>query len=89
MEFPLAAVADFVLGKRRVLERYLNVIEWGPGAYGAEAAANQYYHVPAARIGRGEAARLAAVIPRPLIRRPARMEHLSDDILNKIREMGW
>lgn len=89
IEFPLATVADFVLGKQRVLELYLNVIEWGPGIYGAEAAANQYYHVPAARIGREEAARLTAVIPRPLVRRPARMEHLSDDILTKMREMGW
>jgi len=89
VEFPLASVADFVLGKPRVLELYLNVIEWGPGIYGAEAAANHYYHVPAAQIGREEAARLAAVIPRPLIRRPARMDELSGDILTKMREMGW
>ena len=89
IEFTVAPPADFILGKRRELELYLNVIEWGPGIYGAEAAANYYYHVPAARLDREQAARLAAIIPSPLTRKPARMNDLSADILEKMRNMGW
>lgn len=89
IEFTLAYPADFILGKRRELELYLNIIEWGPGIYGAEAAANYYYHVPAARLDREEAARLAAIIPAPLKRRPARMDQYSGDILERMRKLGW
>jgi len=88
-EFTLAPPADFILGKRRELELYLNVIEWGPGIYGVEAAANFYYHIPAARLDRDQAARLAAIIPSPLTRKPARMNELSAGILEKMRNMGW
>jgi monofunctional biosynthetic peptidoglycan transglycosylase len=89
VEFTLAPPADFILGKQRELELYLNVIEWGPGVYGAEAAANYYYETPAARVGREQAARLAAVIPSPLMRKPTRMEQLSADILERMRNLGW
>jgi monofunctional biosynthetic peptidoglycan transglycosylase len=89
VEFTITPAADLILGKQRVLELYLNVIEWGPGIYGAEAAASYYYSMPAARLGREESARLAAVIPSPLTRKPARMEQLSADILEKMRNMGW
>jgi len=51
--------------KRRILEVYLNVIEWGNGVYGAEAAAQRYTGRPAARLNRDQAARLAAMIPNP------------------------
>jgi len=51
--------------KRRILEVYLNVIEWGDGIYGAEAAARRYYHKSAASLTRGEAAQLAAMVPNP------------------------
>jgi monofunctional biosynthetic peptidoglycan transglycosylase len=51
--------------KRRVLEVYLNVIEWGPGIYGAEAAARAHFGRPASRLGAHEAALLAAVLPNP------------------------
>lgn len=89
IEFTLAPAADFILGKQRILELYLNVIEWGPGIYGAEAAANYYYGIPAARLGREQAARLAAIIPSPLARKPARMDQYSADILERMRQMGW
>jgi monofunctional glycosyltransferase len=89
VEFTLAPPADFILGKRRVLELYLNVIEWGPGIYGAQAAASYYYRVPAAHLTREEAARLAAVIPLPLKRQPARMNDLSAGIEERMRNLGW
>jgi len=89
IEFTISPAADLILGKQRVLELYLNVIEWGPGIYGAEAAASYYYNTPAARLSREESARLAAIIPSPLKRKPARMEQLSTDILEKMRNMGW
>ena len=53
------------LSKRRILELYLNVIEWGDGVYGAEAAAQRYYAKPAAALDADEAAGLAAMIPNP------------------------
>ena len=65
VEWTLAPVADFVLGKERILELYLNLIEWGPGVYGAEAASRYHYHAPAASMSREQAARLAACIPAP------------------------
>jgi monofunctional biosynthetic peptidoglycan transglycosylase len=52
--------------KRRVLEVYLNIIEFGPGIYGAEAAARSFFHKPAAALSAREAALLAAVLPKPL-----------------------
>ncbi len=51
--------------KRRILEVYLNIAEFGLGIYGAEAAAQHFFHEPAARLGRSEAALLAAVLPNP------------------------
>jgi monofunctional biosynthetic peptidoglycan transglycosylase len=53
-------------GKRRIMEVYLNVAEWGPGTYGAEAAARRYFHTSAADLDRTESSRLAAVLPSPL-----------------------
>src|SRR6201993_1660210 len=59
-------------GKQRIMEIYLNVVEWGPGIYGAEAAAQRYFHKPAAALTIGEAVRLAAVLPDPLDWSPLR-----------------
>jgi monofunctional biosynthetic peptidoglycan transglycosylase len=88
-EFALVPVAEFVLGKRRILELYLNVVEWGPGIYGAEAASRAYYEKPARNIDRDQGARLAAILPSPLKRRPNRMDHYSAIIVDRMREMGW
>jgi monofunctional biosynthetic peptidoglycan transglycosylase len=88
-EFTLVPVAELALGKRRILELYLNVIEWGPGIYGAEAASRYYYSVPCRRIGRDQAARLAAILPSPRRRRPERMNEYSARILDRMRQMGW
>jgi monofunctional biosynthetic peptidoglycan transglycosylase len=89
VEFTVAPMAEAFLPKKRILELYLNVIEWWPGIYGAEAAARNYYGVPASRLGRDQAARLAAVIPSPLRWKPDRMDDYSAEILWRMGKMGW
>ena len=88
-EFTLVPVAEFVLGKRRILEIYLNVVEWGPGIYGAESACRYYDRTAARNVGREQAARLAAILPAPLKRRPERMNKYSARILARMSRMGW
>lgn len=88
-EFTLVPVAELVLGKRRILELYLNVIEWGPGVYGAESACRYYDGTAARNVDRERAARLAAILPAPLKRRPERMNRYSALILDRMRQMGW
>jgi monofunctional glycosyltransferase len=88
-EFTLVPVAEFVLGKQRILELYLNVVEWGPGVYGAESACLYYYRTSARNIDRQQSARLAAILPLPLKRRPDHMNHYSELILERMRQMGW
>jgi monofunctional biosynthetic peptidoglycan transglycosylase len=87
-EFTLVPVAEFVLGKRRILEVYLNVVEWGPGIYGAESACRYYDGTAAGNVGREQAARLAAILPAPLKRRPERMNNYSSRILERMHQMG-
>lgn len=89
VESALVPVAELVLGKRRILELYLNVIEWGPGVYGAESACRYYYRTSARNIDRQRAAQLAAILPLPLKRRPDRMNHYSAIILERMRQVGW
>ncbi len=89
VEFTLAPAAELILPKRRILELYLNVIEWGPGVYGAEAASRAWYGIPAARLTRDQAVRLAAIIPSPLHRRPDRMNSYSADIQRRMVLMGY
>jgi monofunctional glycosyltransferase len=57
---------ELLMDKERILEIYLNIAEWGNGVFGAEAAARQYYNVSAASLNAEQAARLAAMLPRPL-----------------------
>ena len=61
----ITLMLERMMSKRRILEIYLNVIEWGEGVYGAEAAARRYYKTSAANLGPSQAARLAAMVPRP------------------------
>ncbi|MCU1263840.1 MAG: mtgA [Acidobacteria bacterium] len=61
----LTIFLERALSKRRILEIYLNVIEWGDGIYGAEAASQHYFHKPAAALSVNEAAFLSAMIPNP------------------------
>ncbi len=68
LEIPLAVMADAVWGKRRTMEIYLNVAEWGEGIFGAEAAARHWFRKSARDLTRNEAALLAAVLPNPILR---------------------
>lgn len=88
-EFTLVPVAESALGKRRILELYLNVVEWGQGVYGAESASRYYYRTSARNIDRQQGAQLAAILPAPLRRRPDHMNHYSGLILERMREAGW
>lgn len=88
-EATLVPVAELVLGKRRILEIYLNVIEWGPGIYGAEQACRYHDQTAARNIGREQAARLAAILPAPRKRRPERMNNYSAIIIERMNQMGW
>jgi monofunctional biosynthetic peptidoglycan transglycosylase len=64
-EFVLTMLLEALLSKERILEIYLNNVEWGEGIFGAEAAAQHYFHKPAAKLQAYEAARLAVMLPRP------------------------
>lgn len=65
LEAGYTALIEPLWGKRRIMEVYLNVAEWGPGVYGAEAAARHWFGKSAADLTRAEAARLAAILPSP------------------------
>jgi monofunctional biosynthetic peptidoglycan transglycosylase len=89
LEYTLAPMATLILGRRRVLELYLNIVEWGPGIWGAEAAARYHYKTHAASLDRDQAARLAACLPAPRRRRPDRMDSYSDIIQGRMLQLGW
>ncbi len=72
IEIPLSLWIDFTWPKRRTVEIYLNIAEWGPGIFGAEAAAQHYFARPASRLTRRQALLLAASLPNPHIFNPAR-----------------
>ncbi|MDR3499328.1 MAG: monofunctional biosynthetic peptidoglycan transglycosylase [Parvibaculum sp.] len=72
LEAYLTVWLEALLPKRRILELYLNEIEWGPGIYGAEAASQRYFGIGAARLSPHQAALLAAVLPNPIDWRPDR-----------------
>lgn len=71
LETGLAYAIEVLWGKRRILEVYLNVIEWGPGVYGAEAAARVNFRTTATRLDAHQAALLTAVLPNPRRWRPS------------------
>ena len=75
------------LSKERILEIYLNVVEWGKGVYGAEAAARRYFGVSAANLSKSQAATLAAMLPDPLHRSPNSrgVQKLAAIILRRMR----
>lgn len=72
LEAYFTVLIEKIWGKRRIMEVYLNVVELGKGIYGAEAAAQYYYKVPASKLSAKESAMLAACLPSPLKRNPTR-----------------
>ncbi len=88
-EYTLTPLADRILGKQRILELYLNVIEWGPGVWGAEAASEYHYHMKATQLDRDQSARLASVLPSPRRWRPAQMNDFRASVLDRMQQLGW
>lgn len=88
-EWALTPPAEWILGKDRILELYVNVVELGPGIFGAEAAARHHFGVAAADLSRHQAASLAAVLPAPLRRTPADMGWYTSIIQQRMRQLGW
>ena len=89
IEYTLTPPAELLLTKDRILELYLNEIEWGPGVWGAAAAAEHHYGIGLQSLTREQAARLAACIPAPLTRRPQRMDRYAAIILERMAARGW
>ena len=89
LELTLVPIAELFLSKDRILELYLNLIEWGPGTWGVEAASRYHYGTSVNRLDREQGARLAACIPDPLRRRPSQMDTYSGIILERMRSRGW
>jgi monofunctional glycosyltransferase len=88
-DLALTPVAELVLGKDRILELYLNEVEWGPGVYGIEAAAEHHYDRDAADLTRTQAAGLAALLPGPLRRTPENTRSYRASILRRMNSRGW
>ncbi|MBB3946390.1 monofunctional biosynthetic peptidoglycan transglycosylase [Rhizobium skierniewicense] len=92
LELPLAVVSDFVWSKKRMMEIYLNVAEWGPGIYGIEAAAQYHFKVSASKLSSRQAALLAVALPNPIDRvagKPGRgMQRLAGLIERRARGSG-
>jgi len=72
LEVPLALMADGLMSKKRVMEIYLNIAEWGPGIYGVEAASQFYFKREASKLTPRQAALLATTLPNPYLRNPTR-----------------
>lgn len=72
VELPLAVYFDLVVSKRRIMEIYLNIAEWGPGIYGIEAAAQHHFGRSAKNLSRRQAALLAVTLPNPIDRNPGK-----------------
>ena len=88
IELPVTLDLELFWSKRRILEIYLNVAEWGPGVFGAEAAAQAYFRKPAEQLNEREAALLAVSLPNPADRRAnaptPQMQRLADTIQRRV-----
>ena len=84
IEIPLTLTMEALWPKARMLEIYLNIVEWGPGIFGAEAAARYHFGISAAQVTEREAALLAVTLPAPLIRRPGQPSALLSKMASTI-----
>jgi monofunctional biosynthetic peptidoglycan transglycosylase len=92
LEAWMTVLIELLWSKERILEIYLNIIQLGNGIYGVEAAANRFFHEPAARLSSSQAATLAAVLPNPLKMHPDRpsayVSERREQILGQMRALG-
>ncbi|MGD9913699.1 MAG: biosynthetic peptidoglycan transglycosylase [Rhizobiaceae bacterium] len=86
LEVPLAIYFDLVLSKRRIIEIYLNIAEWGPGIYGIEAASQAHFGRAAAKLTARQAALLAVTLPNPIDRDPANPSNSMSRLANVIQK---
>ncbi|HYC50540.1 MAG TPA: biosynthetic peptidoglycan transglycosylase [Gemmatimonadaceae bacterium] len=89
LDLTLAAPAEIILGKERILELYLNNVEWGPGIFGIEEAARHHYGVGVRGLSRSQAAGLAALLPNPRQRTPRNTPQYRSEILRRMSHRGW
>lgn len=88
-DWTLTPAAELILGKKRILELYLNSVEWGDGVFGAEAAARHHYGEPARALSRSQAAGLAALLPNPHRRTTRNTGAYRRSILRRMAARGW
>lgn len=88
-EVTLTPVAELALGKERILELYLNQVEWGDGVFGIDAGARHHYDVPASGLSRTQAAGMAALLPNPRRRTPENTGGYRRAILQRMDHRGW
>jgi monofunctional glycosyltransferase len=88
-DYALTPPAELILGKERILELYLNQVEWGDGVFGIDAGARHHYGVSARNLTRTQAAGLAALLPNPLRRTPANTSQYRAAILRRMSQRGW
>lgn len=89
LDMTLTPPAELILGKERILELYLNNVEWGPGVFGIEAAARHHYGTSVRGLSRSQAAGLAALLPGPLHRTPENTPRYRAEILRRMAHRGW
>ncbi|TPW32536.1 monofunctional biosynthetic peptidoglycan transglycosylase [Martelella alba] len=88
LELPLALAADAVWSKKRLMEIYLNIAEWGPGVYGIEAAAQNQFGIPASKLSRRQAALLAVSLPDPDGRQAAAPSAHMNALADRVERLG-
>lgn len=88
-DLSLTVPAEMILGKERILELYLNNVEWGPGIYGIDAAARHHYGTSARGLSRSQAAGLAALLPNPRRRTTRSTSEYRSEILRRMARRGW
>jgi len=89
LEMSMVPMTELILSKNRILELYLNVIEYGPGIYGCDAASRFYFSKPASGLTRDEAIKLAEVLPAPLHWKPGQKPKYGARISERMHQAGW
>ena len=91
-ELPLTLLVEALWSKRRIMEVYLNIAEWGPGVFGAEAAAQHHFHKSVSRLSDAEATLLAVSLPNPFTRVASKptpnLRRVADVIERRVKGMG-